>query len=235
MRIFTILIITYLYSAGIAYSEACNIKNLPFGNNTSQIIDEYNLDILEATTSGEFPIITMGKLVCSDLPEQAVIEFIFIDDVFVKVNINTPDTSEELLQYAQNVFGENDDHERKKSRDGKTYVALWNNNSAYSVVYSKYTKPNPQQFEHLEITSKKHNKLFEQLAVQQGKAMDEYLKEHKSGKYDPSYNDSSSSNKNMLTKDTNYDPDSLEKLKNKYDKSDEDWKRRNQNTPRKGR
>lgn len=255
------LVITLLLSFfTFVDASACDLKKIPFGSSIDRVVNLYKLDypeILDVDKQGEFMTSEMGKVVCDELPEKAIMEFAFIDNVFVKIKIYNPDTSEALLQYAKKTFGENDDKNRKKSSDGKTSIALWNGDALYNVLYSTRTKDSGGVIESIDISSKMHSGLFAKIDEQRGKDIDAYLKEKGLGKYSAEYKKSnrsasssgsssgsapasvskgsSGSDESGETVDENYNPDSLDSLKNSYEKKHKAWKKKNEANPGKGR
>lgn len=160
MRVFTPFLIITLMLAGS--SQACNLESMPFGSKTKQVVEKYNLDVLQIKNEGNFVIPERGRKVCPDLQKDALIEFMFIDDMLVQVKIDNKNINGELRAYVKNVFGRNDDNERKDVVDPKSDMALWNSSPSYAVVYSAH-KRGRDDIEMLEITSKKYKWLFDKM------------------------------------------------------------------------
>lgn len=219
--------------ASSAYAGECDLTQPFFGSNSEQIISSYKLEpadpeLAKPEKTGEFVISEMGKIVCDELPDESVMEFTFIDDNFVKIKIYTPNKSEELLQYAKKTFGENDDKDREKSANGMTNMALWGKNDKWSALYSNYKNGRGDLFESLDISSKLHQKLFEKISIQKGQDIDEYLKEKGLGVYAKGYKE----NKGIFSmgEEDKYDikdAGSLKELQEKFKKSQDTWKKKN--------
>lgn len=236
MRILIGILFTGLVIATPA--SACDLKNISFGDNIDRTVSKYKLEVMQVVESnkeGEFILSEMGKVVCDDLPEQSLMEFIFIDDVLVKISINNPNTSEELLKYAKEAFGENDDIDRKKASNGKTSIALWNKESRQSAIYSTHIQEKQGAIENLSISSKMHGALFEKNSKAQGKIIDADLKAKGLGKYSSGYIAGYGKNSSSGSKTEEYDPNALQRMKDRYDNSDKEYKERNKNKPREGR
>ena len=220
---------------------ACDFKNLLFGTSASHVVDQYDFNPLETEIGempekGQFSIREFGNVVCKNLPEGSFIEFTFIDDSLVKVKIENNSSSQPVLDELKNIFGENDDKDRKKSPEGKTKVAMWDIGEKMSVLYMLGKDFKGRTVESADISSKMHHSLFQGVVEQKNKEIAKYLKENNLGKYNASSKGGSSSSVgNSGTADGSYDPDALEKLKDGYDKSNESWKEKNQDNPRKGR
>ncbi|MDA0782833.1 MAG: hypothetical protein PQ612_10080 [Rickettsiales bacterium] len=220
---------------------ACDLKNVLFGTSASHVVDQYDFNPLETEIGevpkkGEFSIREFGNVVCKNLPDGSFIEFSFIDDSLVKVKIENNSRSQPVLDELKKIFGESDDKDRKKSPDGKTKVAMWDIGEKMSVLYMLGNDPKGGTVESVDISSKMHHALFQDIVEQKNKAIDKYLQENNLGKYNTSYKGgSSSSGGNSGASGGSYDPYALEKLKDGYDKANEAWKEKNQDNPRKGR
>lgn len=217
MKIFLSFLSLFFLSA--SFAGACGFDKPAFGSTTEQIISKYKFDLLEVKTEGEEILAEHGKVICDTLPEESMLEFTFIDDSLVKIHIQTPNKSEELLKYSQATFGESDDKDRSKSANNLTSLALWGNKEKYSVIYSS----NPK-LEKLDISSKNHKNLFDKISKQRGKAIDDELKAKGLGKYSNNSSSTSPNENSGATK--NYDNDALKDLKRKYDRAEDAYKSR---------
>ena len=208
---------------------ACDIKKSSFGSSIEQVMSVYNVEALAIEKEGEFILSEMGDIACSGLPEISMIEFTFIDNVFVKIQIKNPSSGNELFKYAKSALGKNDDASRKPDKDGRVLNALWNNDSRFSAVYIA-----SKNEESLDISSKMHKALFGKITQQKNKALDAYLKENGKGKY---ASDNKYKSNTIAPKTTNgdYDADALKKMKDSFEKSSEKWKNDNSNNPKSGR
>ncbi len=179
-----LLAFTALVTSATAAS-ACDLKNMMFGSNTANIIDKYKIDTLEVQKDGEFVLADSAAAICPEMPENALVEFMFVDDVLVRVNITNHGKNEALLEYAKSVLGESDDKKRKKDKNNKTNMALWASDKSRSVIYSA-NDVNGEREEILNVTSMLHKPLFDKVSEQHSKAADAYLKEKGRGEYAPS-------------------------------------------------
>ena len=222
----------------ISFSYACDFKNLLFGSSAQQMIDSYNLrkfdPFIEVESKGEFKVPSMGVDQCKDLPQDSLIEYTFIDDVFVKVFISNPHNSDELLKFANKIFGDSDDVDRALPQTNKRAMAVWNvggDSVGKSVIYTAESNS-----EGLGIfsNSKTHKVLFDKVIETKGKEIDEYLKsKQSSGEINKDNGTSNEVTSDGLNKNY-YDPNSLKDLEEKYRRANESWKKNN-NEINKGR
>ncbi len=124
------------------------------------------------------------------MPEQAIVEIVFIDNKFVQLRIINPknkdDTKWDLRDYAKNIFGNPDNMNADQKIWGtkdSDKLGLWvDKNNKYNVIYASYIEGKNSR-EKLEVTSSQHDALFEKIAVQQGKIIDDEMRENKLGIY----------------------------------------------------
>lgn len=149
-----------LFACASGTALACDFKQVPFGITAKQTVDRYKLNVLDIRSEGEFIVPDHGQKLCLDLPKQSIAEFIFINNVFVQLRIDTENVSGELKTLATESLGKSDDHDRPQAANPKSDLALWNGNNDFSVIYSAFHRGR-QDIEMLEITSKKHQRLFD--------------------------------------------------------------------------
>ncbi len=217
-KIFTKPIVTFscltaalfLY-ANNAHAASCDLKNLKFGINQTEIKNLYKFKALDVALQGQASIISGASGICKDLPETAIVEFSLLDNKFVQLLIKNSNQDSSLLNYATKIFGDMDNKEKdtKKIAMGKKIkLGLWSKDNDYSAVYTSYSA-GKKEFEKLTITSKKHQDLFAKANATKVKAADEYLQENKLGKYSPD------------SKDKPGDSDArMQELQDSYNKND---------------
>ncbi len=166
-------IATLLLAAGRSYADSCNFKNLNFGISQEKLKRQYQIDEFDVAAQGESIIRVRAYQICKEMPEQAIMEFSLLDNIFVQASIINENKSSELFKYATNVFGDVDNKDsatRKLQTQDKPKRGVWDKDAGYSVLYGTYNNAvakNKQEFEKLIITSKKYQELFSKV-MQQG-------------------------------------------------------------------
>ncbi len=178
-------------TANAASAKNCDFSNLNFGLNQENLKNRFKLDTPDVSATGESTIVSGAPMVCADLPETAVVEFVLVDDAFVQMRIINENKSSALLAFATGIFGERDNVETdpKKIKPNEIIkLGLWAKDDAYSVVYSVYTAGD-RSLEKLLVTSKKHKDLFTKTNQAKVKAADDELRANNLGKYAPDSTD----------------------------------------------
>ena len=184
-----IIPITLFLFASSANASNCGLDKLDFGITQQQLKSKYNLESLDVTTSGEATINSGAAEICKDLPEDAVVGFMLIDDKFVQMQIVNKNINGALFDYATRIFGERDNKPKNLKKpipSDKIRLGLWSKNDTYSAIYTSYMAGKYKR-EKLAITSKNYKDLFGKANLAKSQDRDNYLKEKKLGKYSASY------------------------------------------------
>jgi hypothetical protein len=224
-----------------SYSYACDFKDFVFGKSAKAIIENYNMSLYypsgNINTEGEYRVVAVGIEQCKDFPKDFMIEFIFVDDVFVKIHISNPLDSDELLKFANKVFGDSDDIKRDLPQDKKRRMALWDQKSLEKIVI--YTAGSKGENLIIESKLQAHQILLDKIKDDESqetnyKTNDSVRSKNSSGGSSDNNNSSSDDIKSNGLNKNHYNPDSLKDLQENYKKANEAWKEKN-NEINKGR
>lgn len=176
-----------------ANAYACGLDDVKFGGSMDAVAKIYNITTKPGMTSGEAHLETTGKRLCSEFPDDTFIDFVFIDNQFVQIKIETPNIDGSLKKIAEKYFGDGDGKSKAKkegkpvedskaNKKDKTNHDIWASDKNKIIMYSAYNE-NGKDVEFIGITSRKHKTLFNNINQSIEQAIDEDLKKSGSGKY----------------------------------------------------
>lgn len=145
---------------------ACDIRNFAFGEDTADIVEQFDLDPLFDRGARRVEIATRGGA-CPGLPNNTEMKFVFLYNTFVQVVLERLNSKQALLDHAEKYLSAaprpNEAHP-----DSQTFQHIWGHNNHYLVMYSTYQR-GTTPMEYLEITSRNHEDLFEKAHAEEEK------------------------------------------------------------------
>lgn len=161
-----ILLFLALFAAKPAH--ACSVLNaLPFGESIAVVANEYNLNKIDTSILGHAIIETRSSNICKGLPEDAEVEFVFIDDNFVQLRITSHESTGEIFPIAESTLGV------VVAKPEEPDIKAWNfqyswSKPGWSAAYSSHPDGG-KNMEFLEISSANHQSFFTKLALEDEK------------------------------------------------------------------
>lgn len=152
-----------LFTIASSSAFACNLKNLPFGQPTHSVVNNYKLDMDFEGGKGQNIIMTKSLYGCTDFPTGAEVGFVFINKKFVQLVIEKIDSKDTLFKYALRILGDPDKKPYETDSGVKKDIEFFNTtwDSKNNVVTYIVRGHNGKSAEYLSFSSKKHNKLID--------------------------------------------------------------------------
>lgn len=155
-------------AAGIFAAQAataCDLRALPFGKPTEEVMEEYKLDDVSSGPRATADI--RASTLCKGLPSEAVMRFVFLKGTLAKVNIHSNSGKGELLKLAKDTYGDGKTRPRpgleaeKKPHD---FRVSWAADNSPVAVYTSRVKPDGSSREFLAVESRTHGDALEEIS-----------------------------------------------------------------------
>lgn len=163
----TLILTTFILVSAIHKSFACNLKSIPFGNDSNSIAASHDLQLDEEVPIAQLEEATLSQIgndFCASLPGNSEVTYLFTKNKLTKITIQTKATgdSSPLLEFATDKLGKPKRKRPNKSNPNyNQYQNVWGAGKRSIALYSA-KQENGINSEYLEIASRLHRKLEKQ-------------------------------------------------------------------------